>query len=57
MEVLKLTTENDWLKSDKKQLKLFEADILPSYSTIWRSLYTDYKEYSTLVDETYASYC
>lgn len=54
MEVLKLTTEGDWLKSYKKQLKLFEVDILPSYSTIWRSLSPiDYQEYSTLVDETY----
>ena len=57
MEVLKLTTEGDWLKSDKKQLKeLFEVNILPSYSTIPRSLST-IDEYSTKVDETYASYC
>jgi len=38
----------DWLKSYKQQLKeLFEVDIIPSYSTIRRSLLPlDYKEYS-----------
>jgi hypothetical protein len=38
----------DWLKSYKQQLKeLFEVDILPSYSTIRRSLLAlDYQEYS-----------
>ena len=38
----------DWLKSYKQQLKeLFEVDILPSYSTIRRSLLSlDYQEYS-----------
>lgn len=38
----------DWLKSYKQQLKeLFEVDIIPSYSTIRRSLLSlDYQEYS-----------